>query len=229
MTKELVNPAPAAATGTGGGKSGSAWARPVSLGRARVVSVPLALGASLGILGLAHWVGLPLLAGAALYLFFAMESDLRCARIPNWLNATGLLIAIAAGYFIAGTAGLEKAGMGALAGLLPGFALYACGAIGAGDAKGFAVLGALQGPAAVPEIYLYALAAGALFSLALLAYRGELDAFLARWAESLRGLVLSRRFYHPAPAPGSAAAGGFPFALCMAAGLFAQTLSGMTS
>ena len=191
---------------------------------ARAYSVPIAFLAFASIMVMAYWVRLPLVAGAAFYLFFAVEYDLRCSRIPNWLNASGLLAALIGGFTLQGGDGLQTASLGAVAGLVPGFALYAMGLLGAGDAKGIAVLGALLGAKAVPGLYLSMLGAGAVLSIALLAYRGELRDFLVRWGKSIVSLVLLRKFHHQQPPPGSAAAGGIPFAVCMALGTLAHAL-----
>jgi Flp pilus assembly protein protease CpaA len=98
--------------------------------------------------------------------------------------------------------------------------------LGAGDAKGIAVLGSLHGPLAVPGLYIWMLLAGALLSMGMLGVRGELGAFFGRWGRTLKVLLLSRRFVHARPEAGSAAAGGIPFALCMAFGTFAQLIWG---
>jgi prepilin peptidase CpaA len=186
--------------------------------------VQIAFLAAAGMTVMAYWVRLPLAAGAAFYLFFAVEYDLRCSRIPNWLNAAGLAGALVGSFVLHGGEGLQIAGLGALAGLAPGFALYAMGLLGAGDAKGIAVLGALLGPKAIPGLYMYMLAAGGVLSIALLAYRGELRDFLARWGKSIRSLVVLRHFHHEQPTPGSVAAGGIPFAVCMALGSLCHVL-----
>jgi prepilin peptidase CpaA len=186
--------------------------------------VQIAFLAAAGMMVMAYWVRLPLVAGAAFYLFFAVEYDLRCSRIPNWLNAFGLLGALSAGFILDGGEGFQNACLGALAGLVPGFTLYAVGLLGAGDAKGIAVLGALLGPKAVPGLYMYMLATGAILSIALLAYRGELRDFLVRWGQSIRSLVVLRKLHHQQPTPGSAAAGGIPFAVCMALGSLCHVL-----
>ena len=199
-------------------------ARFISPRVARTRSVQIAFLAAAGIMVMAYWVRLPLVAGAAFYLFFAVEYDLRCSRIPNWLNASGLLGALIGGFALHGGDGLQTASLGAVAGLVPGFALYAMGLLGAGDAKGIAVLGALLGPDAIPGLYLYMLAAGAVLSVFLLAYRGELRDFFVRWGKSIVSLVLLRNFHHQQPSPGSVAAGGIPFAVCMALGTLVHAL-----
>lgn len=185
-------------------------------------SVPIAALASVCVLTVAYRARLPLLAGAALYLFFAVESDLRSSRIPNWLNASGLLASLSGAYVLSGVPGLGIAAGGAVLAFLLGFALFAAGVLGAGDAKGIIVLGALHGAAAVVGLYLWMLLAGAFVAVVLLIGRGELRDFLERWAHSLGEMVRSGRIVHRMPPAGSAAAGGLPFAVCMAAATVAQ-------
>ena len=188
----------------------------------RSSSVLIALLVSASLLVAAYWVRLPPLAGAAFYLFFAVEYDLRTSRIPNWLNASGLLGALVLAFALGGGAAVGGAGLGAVIALLPALLLYRVGLLGAGDAKGIAVLGSLHGPLAVPGLYIWMLLAGALLSMGMLGVRGELGAFFRRWGRTLKVLLRSRRFVHARPEAGSAAAGGIPFALCMAFGSFAQ-------
>lgn len=190
----------------------------------RLNSTLIAALVSASVLVAASWVGLPLLAGAAFYLYFAVEHDLRTSRIPNWLNAVGLLAALALAYFLGGSRALTGAAVGAVFAVLPAFVLYRTGLLGAGDAKGIAVLGAVFGPLAVPGLFFWMLLAGGVLSMGLLSLRGEFSDFLGRWVWTLRELLLSRRFVHQRPKLGSAAAGGLPFALCMAFGSLAQAL-----
>jgi prepilin peptidase CpaA len=107
---------------------------------------------------------------------------------------------------------------------VPAFLLYSVGVLGAGDAKGIAVLGALYGPLAVPGLYMWMILSGGVLSITLLVAKGELRSFLGRWAEMVKALLFSGRFVHTRPEAGSAAAGGIPFAVCMALGSIAQPL-----
>ena len=201
---------------------GSLPAAPVSLG----TSVPIALLVSGCVLAVAWWVRLPLLAGAALYLFFAVESDVRTARIPNWLNLGALLGAMGGAYLVAGPAGFATAMHGAGIAFVLSFALFAIGVFGAGDGKGVIVLGAMHGAAELPGLYFWMLLAGGLLALVRLLRRGETMACLRRWFTSLRIFLATLSFVHEKPPSGSAAAGGIPFAICMGIGSSAQMLWG---
>ena len=200
------------------------WSAPSALQLSSLHSVLIAILVSASLLAAAYWVRLPSLAGAAFYLFFAVQCDLRTSRIPNWLNASALLSALILAFALGGASALAAAIMGAIIALLPALLLYSVGVLGAGDAKGIAVLGALYGPLAVPGLYLWMFLSGGLLSVILLVARGELRTFLGRWAEMVKSLLFSGRFVHTMPEAGSAAAGGIPFAVCMALGSFAQPI-----
>jgi prepilin peptidase CpaA len=75
-----------------------------------------------------------LLAGAA--------SDVRSAKIPNWLVLAGLVAAALAAVFGGGPAALGFALLAGLVAFAIGFSGFALGAIGGGDAK-FLVVGAV--------------------------------------------------------------------------------------
>ncbi len=192
----------------------------------RLNSFLIAFLVGVSLLAAAYWIRLPSIAGAAFYLFLAVQWDLRTSRIPNWLNASALLGALALSFALGGGSGLIAAGLGATIALLPAILLYSAGVLGAGDAKGIAVLGALYGPLEVPGLYLWMILSGALLSISLLVVRGELREFLGRWGETAKSLLFSGRFAHAKPEAGSAAAGGIPFAVCMALGSLAQPIWG---
>jgi prepilin peptidase CpaA len=111
----------------------------------------------------------------------AAVTDLRTGRIPNALTlpamAAGIVLAAAFG----GASGaLVSVGGLFVAGLVPAL-LYRSTrgrAIGGGDVKLFAALGALLGPSAGIEVELTAFALLSLFALAQLAFRGRLTSML---------------------------------------------------
>lgn len=107
----------------------------------------------------------------------ALATDLRWRRIPNWLNLAGLLGGVAINGYMEGFGG----GLTALGGALLGFLLlipfYAVRAVGAGDVKLLAALGALTGPQALLSIALLGAVVGGLQSLVILARRGRLAFF----------------------------------------------------
>lgn len=112
----------------------------------------------------------------------AAWTDWRTGLIPNWLTFGGMLVGVL-GHFVVGTwlagfrTGVVEAGT-SLAGLLfcalaPAL-MYMKGAMGGGDLKLFAALGALCQPMLGIEAEMYGLVVAAVIAPAQLAYRGEL-------------------------------------------------------
>jgi len=113
---------------------------------------------------------------------FAALSDFRTGLIPNWLTL-GALLAGVLGHLVYGSllvdawTGLHE-GAASVAGLVlcalaPGL-LYWKGAMGGGDLKLFAAIGALCQPLVGIEIQMYALVVAAIIAPARLAYEGQL-------------------------------------------------------
>jgi prepilin peptidase CpaA len=95
-------------------------------------------------------------------LVWGAVADVRTARIPNRLVLAGLVLAPAAALAHGGLAGLGAALAAAGIAFGVGFAGFALGAIGGGDAK-FLVVGAAM--VGLPQLLPYLLAAGALGGL----------------------------------------------------------------
>jgi len=112
----------------------------------------------------------------------AAITDFRTGHIPNWLTLAVLPAAIVAhavrGFLYGGAqlgaieAGMSLAGAAACA-LVP-LMMFWKGAIGGGDVKLFAAIGALCHPMAGLEIEMYAFVAAAFIAPARLAYKGVL-------------------------------------------------------
>lgn len=99
----------------------------------------------------------------------ASITDIARRRVPNTMLAVTASFAAAAAF--AGTAdgAFARLALGAATGLLFALPLFAFKAVGAGDAKLFAVVGMIVGPAIVPSIALHtALAGGALALVTLI-------------------------------------------------------------
>ena len=125
-------------------------------------------------------LALALLSGTAAACF-----DLRSRRIPNWLTFGSLLMGVALNSWQSGWAGTQAAVVGAALGfglLLP---FYALRAVGAGDVKLLAALGALVGAQVLVSVAVYGALAGGLMSLVLLAGRGDLLGSVQRSLGSL--------------------------------------------
>jgi prepilin peptidase CpaA len=111
---------------------------------------------------------LALLIGAAIY-------DMRYRKIPNWLTLTGVLLGFAINF---GIGPPEGGVIFALQGFLAGFGfymvLYVLRAMGAGDVKLMAAVGALVGYERWFGIFLVTAIVGGVMALLLVAVRGRL-------------------------------------------------------
>jgi prepilin peptidase CpaA len=113
--------------------------------------------------------------------------DIRYRRIPNWLTLTGLAAALVLRALPGGegvVAGLAGAGTG----LGIGFALFAAGLIGAGDAKFMAALGAFLGPLVSLQAFALGAVLGGILAVADAARRGVLPLLVHRSLQAFRTL-----------------------------------------
>jgi prepilin peptidase CpaA len=111
---------------------------------------------------------LAVVLGAAVY-------DVRYRRIPNWLTVGGILIGLALNTFLyQGWPGLRFALTGMAAGFGVYFVLYAVRAMGAGDVKLMAAVGAMVGWEDWFGIFLITAVIGGVMALILVATRGRM-------------------------------------------------------
>lgn len=136
------------------------------------------------------------LVALALVIAVAVVTDLRSRRIPNVLVLSGIAAALLshAAIWLAGSPALAGTALWSpLAGLATGFAfllpLHLLRAMGAGDVKLMAMVGAFVGPGTVVTATLYTLLAGGLLSLVFMLGRGvaaqtlsNLRCLLTDWA-----------------------------------------------
>lgn len=113
--------------------------------------------------------------GASLVLLVVIGAalDLRSRRIPNWLTASGLMLALV----LRGLGGIESFGLAlgmATAALLLGLPLFILGGLGGGDVKFLAAIAAFLEPHQVLPAVVLAALAGAVIALAGAARRGVL-------------------------------------------------------
>jgi prepilin peptidase CpaA len=118
--------------------------------------------------------------------------DVRTRRIPNWLTFGTLVLGVVINAWLHGFSGaltaIAGAGLGAAL-LLP---FYFMRAIGAGDVKLLAALGALLGPTALLSVAVYGALVGGAMSLVILLARGRLllgigEVFVLRRLPALSG------------------------------------------
>ncbi len=98
-------------------------------------------------------------------LGLALGYDIACRRIPNLLTGVGLLVGLALSILVTNGIGLGNSLLGALAGFAVMLPLYTLRAMGAGDVKLMAAVGAFLGPMQVLGAALLTFAAGGVLSL----------------------------------------------------------------
>lgn len=123
----------------------------------------------------------------------AAVTDFRSFRIPNWLTGGGILFALA--YNIAVPPVPGATWMFAPAGMLLGLALtmpmYAMRAMGAGDVKLLAMVGAFLGPFELLYALLFSFATAGLAAVAFAAARGSAGRLLSNARSLLASLAWS--------------------------------------
>lgn len=160
---------------------------------------------------------LPDAAGLLLVAVLAIcaATDLWRGLIYNWVSlpAAGLGLVLAA--WQGGWPGLGVAGFGLLLGgglFLPPYLL---GAVGGGDVKLMAAVGALAGPAFALKTALYGCLVGGAWALAVMLAKGRLLDGLANFWRVLRGAVVPGLRAEP---PRDLGLPGIPLAVCLAGG-----------
>jgi prepilin peptidase CpaA len=192
--------------------------------RGLAVAAGLLLAAPVLVSGWVASMPLPILGWAAAFLFLAVERDVHCQRIPNWLTFPAFAAAL---LYAGGTGGAEgalRAASGAGAALALLLLPYSLGALGAGDVKAAMVLGAGFGAASAAQQLLLAIAFGAVFAALRVAAQGELLELAKRWLHGLAATLATRRFVYFPPQPDAAAARGIPFAVALALAVATQSL-----
>lgn len=104
----------------------------------------------------------------------ACATDLRSARIPNVLTFGAVVAAFAFHTFAPAGVGPAEAGLGLVVGMLVFFPFFALGAMGAGDVKLMAALGAWLGWSAAINVALFGAAAGGVLAVIVALWHGYL-------------------------------------------------------
>ena len=108
-------------------------------------------------------------------ILVAAVYDVRYRRIPNWLTIGGMLAGVALNSFIyRGWPGMRLSLAGLAVGFAAYFILYSLRAMGAGDVKLMAAVGALVGAGDWFGIFLITAIVGGIAGLAMVAMRGRL-------------------------------------------------------
>jgi prepilin peptidase CpaA len=103
----------------------------------------------------------------------AAVTDLRSRRIPNWLTLSGCCAGLLLNCFSAGAAGLKTSVCGLLLGFGLYFVLYCLRAMGAGDVKLMAAVGAIVGPGNWMLVFMASAIAGGVLALVLMVWSGR--------------------------------------------------------
>lgn len=126
-------------------------------------------------------------------LITAIYTDLRWSRIPNWLTFSAMGIGIIAHTWIGGSRGAlySLAGLGVGMGLL--LLPYVCRAIGAGDVKLMAAVGAMVGPYGALSAAALSVLAGGIYALGAMSYQWGVTATGRRLAFATYGVFMTGR------------------------------------
>lgn len=171
-----------------------------------------------------------------LLLAAASWTDARTRRISNKLVLVGALTGLALNTVLPEGAGLFSALPGRLGFLnaLGGFAVglgtllpfYLLRAMGAGDVKLMAMIGAFLGPASILGAVLMTFLAGGILAIAVALWKGVLRSTLANVRSMMLNTAIKTMSGQGAQmeAPPASATGKLPYALAIAAGTVAQIL-----
>ena len=162
-----------------------------------------------------------LMSMVAVAIFF----DVRSERIPNWLIATGTVVALALHAVNSGAFGLLTSVGGlsvAMAMLLP---FYITGVMGAGDVKLMAAVGAFTGAHLALLTVGFALGVGVLEAIVILVLRGSGRQTWERYRHMGKTIMATGRLVYIPPGQGDAAGDSFPFAIAIGIGTIGALLS----
>ncbi len=126
-------------------------------------------------------------------------ADLRTRRIPNWLNLGGFMLGVALNTFFEHGGGVKLALAGCGLALLIYVPLYMIRAMGAGDVKFMAAIGAMVGAQHWLTVFLIAAVLGGAASLCLVMVRGRLRLTLDNVSTITTELLHGRMPYHKDP------------------------------
>lgn len=169
----------------------------------------------------------PLQIGLALLVVVAAVCDLRERRIPNWLTASGVVAGVGINAIESGWQGLKFAGLGLGLAFLIYFALFALRAMGGGDVKLMAAIGAFSGPSNWLVIFVFASVLGGVAAIMLALARGRLRRTLHNVVQIVRELAAGRAPYarHPDLDVANPRALRLPYGAVIAVGTLAYLLA----
>ena len=109
----------------------------------------------------------------AVIVLAAAATDIRSRRIPNWLTLSGVCAGLALNCGLYGWAGLKASAGGLALGFGSYFLLYVLRAMGAGDVKLMAAVGATVGPSNFIAVFIATALAGGVLAIVLMIWKGR--------------------------------------------------------
>jgi prepilin peptidase CpaA len=125
----------------------------------------------------------------------AAATDFRSRRIPNWLTLSGVCAGFLLHGIAAGLAGIETSLMGMFLAFGIYLALYCLRAMGAGDVKLMAAVGAIVGPANWMVVFVASALAGGVLAGLMMIWKGRVRQTLWNTAFIVNELVHFRPPY----------------------------------
>lgn len=162
---------------------------------------------------------LTILAASIFFLLICTIDTLYC-KIPNSVNLLLLLTGMSLHLSSTGASGLLFSTLGLITGLALLLIPYLMGGMGAGDVKALAALGALLGPGAIFQVFLYMGLIGGVLAIFHYALSKNLQTKCLAWAQALKAFAYTRSFQTLKPS-GPVEALRFPYAAAIAFGFFA--------
>ena len=156
------------------------------------------------------------LIGAVVVASIGAISDVRKARIPNWLTYSSLITALVLRAGLMGWSGFKSGALGMLAAGGIFLILFVLGAMGGGDMKLMAAIGAWVGSAYVVTILLVAAMAGGVLALVQIIFGRRGWQTLRNLLELLRFRLTSGLQPHPVLNVREAGSDRVPYGLAIA-------------
>jgi prepilin peptidase CpaA len=134
----------------------------------------------------------PAIEIAAIFLTIICFTDTISSKIPNVATLSLAIIGFGLNWLHAGINGLLFATLGMLLGLFLFMIPYLRRGMGAGDVKALAALGALLGPGAIFQVFLYTSLVGGVLSILHYLFDGDLKARLTAWRAALFAFMATK-------------------------------------
>ncbi|MCQ4086758.1 prepilin peptidase [Saccharibacillus sp. JS10] len=132
--------------------------------------------------------------GCGFFLAIAFMTDIRTQKIPNLLNLAFVCSGLIYQGIVHGWDGLLFAAKGGAIGFVVLFVLYVLGAVGAGDVKLFAGIGAWTGTLFAAQTLLYSILFAGAIGLGILIFRREGMVRIKRIFSSIFRVLMLRSF-----------------------------------